>query len=246
MSEKTDYIKNIWKDKVNSLGYTLASSLMNSQYPREFECYQLTLELTNSSGETLDYFSFPVMPSELNISERMIASTQNTFGGVSSISSSVYTPKSIVINGNFGRKFWYLNRGNFFSSLFRSYQVERDYGANISLNEKELNRDIKTGYGCIKVLQSIINRSLDVDKNGNINKLYLYNLAFGESYLIKVLSMDFNQNVGSNAIWNYSLKIETVCPLYLEKGYKPKMFSKNEIQLGVNTLVKEVRDILKI
>ena len=32
----------------------------------------------------------------------------------------------------------------------------------------------------------------------------------------------------------------------IEKGYKPKMFSKNEIQLGVNTLVKEVRDILKI
>lgn len=248
MSEVADSIKNTWIKKAISLGYSAASILMSSLYPREFEMYMIAFELCDSKGKTLDYFSFPIMPSEMQISEKNATKSQSTFGGVSSVSSSVYIPKMVKISGNFGRNFKILYRNKVTVPFIKKVEVERSYGIGSPKKELELTNSIKTGYGCIKVLESIINRSVGIDEYGNCNRLYFYNLAFGESFLVKVGNFDFQQTLSTNAIWNYSLDIECVCPIYLDKigeNKARKAILNASIQLGMNTLVNGVKDTLR-
>ena len=214
-------------DKAKALEYSAAATLLNTLYPRDFEAYMIAFELCDSRGKTLDYMTFPIMPNDITVDESMPVSIQNTFGGVSAVSANVYTSKNISINGSFGRNMKILSRsnnalGSLISALSISSRstVERTYGLSqiIPHTEAELSKTFKTGYGCCKVLQSILNKAYDVDTWGAVNKLYFYNMALGESYLIKPINFKLNQNMSSNAIWNYSLQMQTICPLYLDKG----------------------------
>ena len=221
MSEQAEKIRETWKKKGIALGQTAASLLMSSLYPVDFEAYMVAFELCDSKGKTLDFFTFPIMPNELSIEETLPTRVENTFGGVNAISSNVYVPKKISLRGNFGRQFRLIMRG------FRTFDLplfqikgpiqERDYGeGGKQFKPKEILNTLKTGYGCFKVLQSIINRSVEVDKHGNCNKLYMYNLAYGESYLVKAKSFRGSQSLGLNGIWSYDLSLESICPLHLD------------------------------
>lgn len=256
-------VLNVVKKNVETFGYTAATAFLSSKYPREFECYMIAFELCNSRGFTIDYFIFPVMPSEIAILERMPTYIKNTFAGVATVSSSVFVPKDITLQGNFGKNFKFLTRDGLQSPIQsfkrgiakeafnQEIEVERGYGINSPLKQKELSSSIKTGYGCIKVLQSIINRSVDIDEWGNSNRLYFYNLAFGESYLVKVNSFSTNQSLQTNGIWNYQLKLAAVCPLHLDKYSKgasesskatKAVMTTTQIQAGINTLLNSVKE----
>lgn len=240
-------IQEIWQKKALAIGYNAAATLLSSLYPREFECYMIAFELCDSQGKTLDYFTFPVMPSEISITEKLAVRVQNTFGGVSSISSSVFVPKDITLQGSFGRNFKILYRGNLTIPFVGKAEVERNYGFDSSLKQSELSNTLKTGFGCIKVLQSIINRSVGVDEYGNCNRLYFYNLAFGESYLVKASSFQSSQDLSSNAIWRYALKLEAVCPIHLDKygnGKVKKAYLNTAIQSSLNAVINGIKDSL--
>ena len=164
----------ILEKTLNNLGVATANLL----FPRDFECYMVAFELCSGNGDTLDYFTFPIMPSSINIQENQIVKIQNTFGGVSVLSSDLYNPKKISLKGNFGRNIKLLNRGknslSWAAGFYKSTETERSYGQNTDpTTTRELSSMIKTGYGCTKVLQSVINRSYGVDKvTGAVNKLY--------------------------------------------------------------------------
>lgn len=241
-------IQETWLKKAESIGYNAAATLLNSLYPREFECYMIAFELCDSKGKTLDYFTFPIMPSEISITEGFATKVQNSFGGVSSISSSVYIPKDISLSGNFGRNFKVLYRGKLTLPFVSKSEVERNYGFDSPLKIKELSNTLKTGYGCIKVLQSILNRSVGIDEYGDCNRLYFYNLVFGESYLVKVNSFTPSQDMSTNAIWRYNLKLKTVCPIHLDKYAKQKgkvaSTLNSVIQSGLNSLASGIKNSL--
>lgn len=250
MSEQADNIKSIWINKAKSLGYTTTANLMASLYEVDFEAYMIAFELCDSEGQTLDYFTFPIMPTELSIEDSIPVKIENTFGGVNSISSNIYVPKNIHLSGNFGRQFRLLIRNKVVTPLAHKTIQERDYGVGgIQREQLEISNQLKTGYGCFKVLQSIINRSVEVDQYGECNKLYMYNLVYGESYVVKVESFRGSQSINNNAIWNYDLTLKSVCPLHLDahkKGKSIKAFAMSTAQSALNTVLSGVRQTFNI
>ena len=236
--------------KVKALGYNAASTLMSSLYPRDFEAYMIAFELCDSQGKELDYMTFPVMPNELNIDETLPVKVQSTFGGVSTVSANIYNPKNISFSGSFGRNFKVISRSSNAAGLLKDSialnslnKVDRTYGVNsvIPKMEVELSKVFKTGYGCCKVFQSIINRTYDVDKNGQTNKLYFYNMALGESYLVKPITFRLNQSIQNNAIWEYNLQLQTICPIYLEKSNILSKSLTSAVTSSVNALINSLR-----
>lgn len=250
-TEQIDNIKNIWVDKAIDMGYLAAATLMSSLYPSEFEAYMLAFELCDSMGNTLDFFTFPIMPNELSIDENIPVKTDVTFGGVSSVSSNIYIPKKISLRGSFGRKFKVLLRdGAYVPPIAGKEVLERDYGIGGIKNEVlHLSRYLKTGFGCFKVLQSICNQSVAIDEvTGECNRLYMYNLAYGESYLVKVINFKGRQDISSNGLWNYDLSLEAVCPLHLDKKAalkaKAKMYAMMAGQAALNSALGGIKSTL--
>ena len=248
--EEIDKIKRDWTQRATVLGFNTTATLMSTLYPIDFEAYQISFELCDSKGKTLDYFSFPIMPSELSIKEDIPVKVENTFGGVNSISSNVFVLKDISLNGNFGRQFKILVRNKFVVPLAHTVTQERDYGVGgQQRKELEISNSLKSGYGCIKVLQSIINRAVEVDSYGECNKLYFYNMAYGESYLVKPITFRGYQNINNNGIWSYDLSLKAVCPLHLDAskvGKKWKNVAGSVLQSGANSLTRGIKGMLNL
>lgn len=236
--------------KTKALGYNAAATLLSSLYPRDFEAYMIAFELCDSQGNSIDYMTFPIMPDDLSSDENMPVKVQSTFGGVSTVSANIYNPKNISLTGSFGRNFKVISRSanalGILTDIIRigkSGQFNRTYGVKniIPYLEPELSPIYKTGYGCCKVLQSLINRAYDVDKNGQTNKLYFYNMALGESYLVKPINFRLSQSMQNNAIWNYSLQLQSICPTYLEKSRNSLPKTTSAIIASVNALINTLR-----
>lgn len=241
-------IKQTIIDKVESVGSATASLL----WPYDFEAYMVSMELTDANGKTLDYLSFPIMPENLSIEEIPAVNIRNTFGGVAVVSSELYTPKTITLRGNFGRNIRFLSRNtNVVSGAMTAFsaisgiELERSYNRNLEPEKvTELSHNFKTGYGATKALQSIVNRSYGVDKKtGAVNKLYFYNLSFGESYVVKVVNFRISQSLQSNMLWNYDLTLRTISPLSLDKTKNAsltRIFSINTVQMETNALLNSL------
>lgn len=255
MSEQQNKIKDIWLNKAKAVGYNTAATLMSSLYPIDFEAYMIAFELCNSQGKTIDYFTFPIMPTEISIEEEIPVKVENTFGGVNTVSSNIFVPKSINLSGNFGRNFKILIRDQISTPLsylpivHKAIQ-ERDYGVGgVQGKVLELTNFLKTGYGCFKVLQSIINRSVEVDEFGECNRLYMYNMCYGENYLVKPISFRGAQSTSNNGLWNYDLNLKAVCPLHLDahkRGKKIKAYIMASAQSIANTALNGVRQTYNI
>lgn len=249
-TEQSEKIKKIWRQKAEILGYDTAAALMSSLYQVDFEAYMITLELTDSKGVTLDYFTFPIMPNELSIREDIPVKIENTFGGVNSISSNVFSPKEINLSGSFGRQFRLLFRNKLSIPLSSKAIQERDYGVNgIKRKQLELSNNLKTGFGCIKVLQSIVNRAVEVDQYDECNKLYMYNMAYGESYVVKPISFRGHQNVSNSGIWQYDLSLRATCPLHLDahkSGNSFRGYTTAITQSAMNVVLGGIRQTFNV
>lgn len=249
-------------NKAKAMGYSAAATFLSTMFPRDFEAYMISFELCDSEGNTIDYMSFPIMPNDLSVDESMPVNITSTLGGVSVTNANIYVPKSISLSGSFGRNIKLLSRdassGLGITSMLKNAvsflkknETERSYGLNFnkSNQDKEFNQTSKTGYACCKLLQSILNRSYDTDKNGNTNKLYFYNLALGESYLVKAISFKLRQSLSNNAIWEYNLQLKTICPLYLEQNKKgitnKKVALNTALTNSTNHLVKSLSSTIQ-
>lgn len=229
----------------------LGRSMMATQFPNDFEVYMCSLELADSKDNTIDVFTFPISPESIDKSEPKRTTVVNTAGGVTVLTSPVFMPQSISIKGNFGRTFKILLSGSDSVSLTgaafsiaagKRYLYQLQGKSTSSLTMPSFNTGIKTGYGCIKILQSIIDKSNGVDELGFPMKLYFYNMALGESYLVTIppRGVTFSQNISKNMIWEYNLEMTVIAPLEAvsaTKGAKSSlvsMCSSNVIQKGIN------------
>ncbi|MFW6273087.1 MAG: hypothetical protein ACOC2U_04850 [bacterium] len=245
-----------YQDQIQTLG----RSGLNALFPYDFEVYMVALELTNSSGQTIDYLSFPILPESISKTEPKRTNIRNTSSGVTVLSSSTFMPEEIKLKGNFGRNFKILLSDNepsiegvAYSTSSGVYDLTQlgTNGNNLSFKSPFFNVGIKTGYGATRVLKSIISKSNGVDGDGKPFRLYFYNLALGESYLVAVApsGITVNQSKEKNMIWEYNLVLKTIAPLNSLKSNVGQsslisITSKNAIQTGVNVLGSEITSVL--
>lgn len=187
---------------LNSVGKLTAHSL----FPNDFELYFTALELVDSKGRTVDYFFFPINPTNIIENHPSIVQVKKTANGVVSLSSSSYNPSDIELSGNFGKQYKMLVGR---TSIIASAMI---FG-ELSLENREMLPGIKSGYGCIKVLSNILKKSDSLDKKGQPYSLYFYNLSLGNSYLVKKIGVTYSQSIENNMVWNYNLILKTLSPL---------------------------------
>jgi hypothetical protein len=199
--EITSQVLNAYKELSNSLG----KATLNSLYPNEFEFYMCAFELVDYRDKTVDYLIFPVNPNNLKETDQNIETIERSAGGIVTLSSSLYQPVNISLSGDFGRRFKFLIGRDNIEAVAVSFNGEK---------KKEFSKQIKTGYGVMKVLENIIKVSKTLDSFGNPYKLYFYNTIMGNSYIVKQVILNKEQTFPtSNMVPNYSIQMVGVAPL---------------------------------
>jgi hypothetical protein len=238
----------------NALLTEAGKAALNMKYPKEFELYVIALELTDEQFNTLKYFIFPVNPSSLEEIKPKLTNVKKTLGGVTALKTPTFVPTDITLTGSFGRNFKVL-LGTGYEDLIHSFQDEyisrtgqstfTTSQGSVKQGAKQFFDDrVKTGYGCFKILEEIVDESVKVGKN-----LILHNPVFGNSYLVTAGSLRISMTEQTNMIINYSLPLKTIAPL--ESLYTKKQLESISKQLSVtnyfqkrtNALIKNISKI---
>jgi hypothetical protein len=199
-----------------SLLNSIGRSGLNMKYPDEFELYVIALELTDENFITQQYFVFPINPSNIEETEPKLTNIRKTLGGITVLRNTTFVPTQISLSGSFGRNFKVLI-GEKYEDFIHGF-----FDKNIKvINQKTawngtkdlFDSRIKTGYGCIKILEDIIQQSTQLGSDGGMKRLIFHNPALGNSYLVEPGTLTFKMNEQTNMIWNYSLQLTSVAPL---------------------------------
>ena len=167
-------------DQYNTLLKSLGEATLHSLYPKDFPYYAMSLELVQISEEeekTIDYFVFPVMPNQYSNTLHNLTNIQKTSSGVLSIKTSDFIPRDIKINGDFGVKFkLMIGKNHVHAAAWRLSTNSGEYGGgNLQIKFKPFDIGVKSGYGALKVLEGIVNKSVELDEKGYPYILYFYN-----------------------------------------------------------------------
>lgn len=226
---------------------------LSALYPNDFEVYLCSLELTDSVGNTIDMITFPVMPDSISKTEMKRTNIKQTAAGITALTSSAYTQSEINLSGNFGKSFkisitnptqskagvaWGTISGKYDSSQIGKRSLP-------TLLTPAFDLTIKTGYGAIRLLRAILDKSNGVDDQGKPFKLLFYNLAFGESHLVLVppAGVTFYQDMGYNMVWSYDITLIAVAPL---EAVKNDVTGSSLVQTLATALVqKTVNDVAR-
>lgn len=225
---------------------------LNAMFPNDFEYYLVALEIVDSVGDTFMYLVFPIMPDEYTESTSRPVSIKKTMAGVTTVDSDTFVPCDITMSGTFGRRLKLLI-GNFSvfnlsSSNFSIGSISNDGSMmlsniiNVGMNglssglwnliKPILSDNVKTGYGTLKILETMINMDGALDSYGKPFRLYFYNPAIGNNYLVKIMSFTKKQSIQRNTIWEYTVVMKGVAPLEYIIGDR-KNAGKNLKNLGV-------------
>lgn len=194
---------------------TIGKAALNARYPNEFELYVCALELVDQTGKTMQYFIFPVNPSSMDESQPKLTNIKKTLAGVTVLSSPTFVPIDITLTGTFGRKFKVLLGSNFVDvvqSFTTSPSAVTTDNSDSQSASSVFDARVKTGYGCLKILQEIIDGADVIDENGP-RRLIFYNPAFGSSYVVKPTSFKIAMSQESNMVHNYYLSLKAIAPL---------------------------------
>lgn len=233
------------QSKIRQVGRAGLSAL----FPKEFEYYLLAIELV-SGVDTVDYFAWPILPDELREIHQEITQVRKTVGGVYSLKNSSFVPRQIFIRGTFGRRF----------KVLINRQPTMFAGFRLSLNNKrftitppnkleniapQFSSFAKTGYGCIKVLESIKEKSKQLTAEGKPFSLYLYNPIIGNNYQVEFMNFThFQDKSEHNMVPGYQLQLTAVAPLdsVFDRGTQIKSAIKN---LAIDALANSLRNLVK-
>ena len=214
---RTTDAKQEYKNLIDKLGKNVVHNL----YPNDFEAYTVALELVDSNDRTVDFFVFPVMPDSITEDYSKISNTRKTAGGITALTTPNFTSREITIEGSFGKNFKFVLGNNVVvdaNALQFSVRSGNYIGGNGGLEAVEekssvFRNQIKTGYGCYKILYGIHEKSTTLDYNNQPFRLYFYNLVQGKHYLVKSLSLMSSQTLDENMLWNYEYTMEAIAPI---------------------------------
>ena len=229
--------------KYNKLARDIGKNALSSLYPDEFEYYLCAFELV-SDDKTIDYFVFPIQPSTISITDTRRTNIKRSMSGITVLRNGSFNPKDISLKGSFGKRFKILMKEGV---AFGSSSSIDQLNSGSSIKKPQFSAEIKTGYGATKLLQKILDSSNKLSQSGIPNKLYFYNMAFGESYLVEVnpQGVSFSQSEDQNMIWGYSLSMSAVANLEdvlaLDKKESAKrLLNVSNIQNIANTVANDI------
>lgn len=226
-------------ENVQNVAANIGRAALHSLAPDDFEYYLCSLELLDSTGNTKGFMFFTVMPNNITESKIQIASITKTNKGISTLFNSTFVPRDISIQGTFGRKIRLL------VGIKEPQNVSKIpfFSGNLGLNV-EGNSVIKTGYGLVKMMKSIIDESFKVDKNGNACILIFNNYAFNTHYVVEVMQSSFSQNVENNMLWYYNLEMKAVAPASAVKMQNQDGDKRYFERVAANAIAKGIGDLL--
>ena len=251
-------LKSINK-KFTDLAGSIGRGALSVLFPKDFEAYIMGLELTDSNDNTIDYFAFPILPESITKTEPKRSNIKKTSTGITVLSSNSFVPEEITMKGNFGKTFrFYLSpaspsvQGVAFSTISGKYDLLSTKSRIAFGVAPKFSVGVKTGFGAHSILRAIISKSNGTDYSGRPFKLYFYNMALGESYLVTVPPSGFTstQTMNKNMIWEYTLNLTVIAPLSaltgsIKKFSMLKLLMFSAIQNGVTTASASVSSILK-
>lgn len=245
-------------DKFKQISSILLKPDISFLYPRDIEVYMMALELADKYDNMIDYFAFPIMPQSIVKNETQIVNTKKTMGGVTVLSTNSSPIQNISIKGDFGRTFKLLlnpnqpsTEGYAFSINAGVYDLYKTKTNTLSVKVPPFLDGIKTGFGSLNILRSIISKSTGSGRSNSPFRLYMYNMALGESYLcsVKPEGLTVSQNLEKNMIWQYSLTLDILAPLELVRAKAKQSSSKKavafaSIQRDLNKKLTKIASIL--
>jgi hypothetical protein len=244
MSDRTGVVK-----RYNSLRKDLGRSALSAFFPNDIEYYLCAFELVSSQGIE-SYFVFPIQPSSINKSEPTRTNIKKSLSGVTVLRNSSFVPQELSLKGNFGKRFKIL--AGLEGIAFTRPGVSLSRNTGLSVGSPEFSASVKTGYGAMKLMQKLLQDSNSVDNRGKPKRLYFYNMALGESYLVVVppSGYSFSQTEDSNTIWMYSVNMTILAPLSAVANVDVdssslNLVSKGAIQKGANTVVNDIKLFLQ-
>lgn len=237
--------------RLKQSNFTIGKKAVNALFPNEIEIYICAFELVDSMNRVVEYFVFPINPSSISETEAFGVNIKKTAGGIVVLNHQTFIPTEISLVGDFGRQFKFVlgqelisfsamlfsTSGGIFKNVAQQFQSNFQNGI--------FSKSIKTGYGCIKIVEAILNKSVSLDSNGQPYSLYFYNLALGNNYLVKPLSMTFSMTEEKNMIWRYNISLKSLAPLEqiqdLTQNQSQAQLSFNEtIQKNVNAQMQNL------
>ena len=252
--------ENLTRELLN-LTQNIGRGIVHNLYPNDVEYYAMALELTDWDGNTIDYFIFPVMPNSVTKQEVRRIKTKKSASAITVIINDSYPPQEINIKGSFGRQFKvtlkpklsFLGTAYKYSTAAGVYDTHQLDSTTFIQKAQSFNQVIKTGYGAIKELQAIIRKAVGKDSQGRPFRLYLYNPALGENYLVipQARGLSVKQDVnGMNGIWEYDMNLLIMSPIdALKKELKSSSLilatSTDAINRSINSLKNDVLNFIQ-
>ncbi len=249
-----EVVENSFKTTLASIGRTALSAL----YPNDINLALIALELVDSNGSTVDYFTWPIMPSEIREVHQEITNIKKTIGGVYVLKNTTFAPRQISLSGTFGRRFKLLINNK--QLELAGFRFSLSGGkVNISppnfLEQRipEFSSIAKNGYGCIKIIEAMKEKSKKLDENGKPYSLYFYNPLLGNNYQIEIINFSHMQDENEhNMLPAYSLQCVAVAPL---EGVLSRLSNINSalknitfagLQKSANAIVSNLKSLKKL
>jgi hypothetical protein len=240
----------------NQLLEDLGRPVLNAIFPKEIEYYSIFLELVNSKGELVDFFTWPINPDSLSETHKELTTIRKTMGGVSVLKNPTFTPRMISLRGDFGQRFKVLlNNQNF---EFAGIQLSLKEGkfnisapGDLETNYPQFSSFAKNGYGCIKVLEAMKEKSKKLDQYNKPFSLYFYNPILGNNYQVEFDTFVHSQDsTRYNMLPSYSMQLTAIAPLdmlfnrsqNIQSNIKNVAFSV--LQKKTNALASPIRKAL--
>lgn len=188
---------------------------IHARYPNEIEYYACAIEIIDSQGKSKEFFSFPVMPTNININKQNNVNVEKTLAGVVVHKNSTFIPFDISISGNFGRRFRRYGNWTFSTDIEENESLQtkgKQLKAVVIGDKKPYDGNYKTGYGQMKILERILMKSNELDTYDQPQFMLFYNLSFNQIFVVEVMSNSFSQSKEMNGIWNYNISFKCVAP----------------------------------
>lgn len=242
-------VEKRFKEQLDNVG----RSALHALFPRDIEAYFVALELVNSRGNTVEYFAFPILPDEIRETDTTLTNVRKTMSAVNVMKNSTFNPRQIFIKGDFGRKFKLILTGQgitFAGFGFSTTNSKFKITTPNSLDRivPEFSSFAKSGYGCVKLLESIKDKSKQLDDDGKSYSLYLYNPILGNNYQVEFNSFTQSQDKGHyNMFPSYTLQLTAVAQLdtilsrFRNVKNAVKNLTINGLQKAANLIASDIK-----
>jgi len=228
------------QSEANELVRNLGRATAHYLFPNEIDFYFVAFELVNSDDRTVQYFAFPVNPQSIIFQDSEITKIQRTLGGITTLKTTTFDPKTYTLQGEFGRNWKVIINGSPFSFGAINFGELGFNLKQLSIGSPELSIEVKSGYGCIKLLEKIIKAAKSLDDSGRPHKLFFYNTSLNHQYLVEPQDFTFSQNIQKNMLWQYNLRLNAVARIE-DLNFNAKANLANSLAISsVNKLAKSL------